>query len=742
MSFKSHLSVSLLVAMCFVVSSCLEKDYYKGDDDFTPQTYNVLGKVEKGPFVSGSTITIQLMDSKLQALGEFYSSTIQDDMGSFSFGSKLFQAPYAELTANGYFFNEVIGGLSSGTLNLRALVDLSDRSTVNVNILTHLKYQRILNLVNEGKKLSEANKQAQKELFTEFGLQKYSETDASQFTITGGTDESAALIAISSLLLVGRSEADLTEYLAKLCREFGQNGTFPNETKEQIKKDKEKLVNRLSSVKDNVIERYEDLGLSVEVKELALFFDWDNDGIAGNEILKAGQKVVLETTQLEVPNEGGEYKIGFTSPIPVYLELGKGDEPSGGMNEVSSLENVYEETSNTDISLERKIEESVLTVKISPLKSRKSKSTIVYLYDCLGNIVGTVNVSQEGNSAIPLPKLGSTGKRIIEDMASSIAESVSCLNLIEQYYYSNKTTNNVKQYIHASASSVSSVWDAFFKANKLNVSLKDVEAEQLGIYQDMLNVFSAMIYYNLIVFWGDVPYIYNMGQYGNWYDFSRTNQNEILNSLKEKLMSAIDFLEEKRNESLKDINEYFFISKDVARILLANIYMYQGDYVNAESLLSRVIENGFYQLDASNYSIKETIDNLWNNGSGKESIFVTKYDNTRSITSQPLIIPWMNYTDVVLSYAECLYKSGNTAKAKTFLDNVVIAKSITVSDDVFTGIKDARMQLMLYSVGNFAFLKRNQIAMEEYGVESYRLLLPIPDKEISLSPQMTQNPGY
>ena len=221
---------------------------------FRSKTYNVLGKVEKGPFVSGSTVTIQPMDGNLQVLGSLYSSTIQDDLGNFSFGSKLFEAPYAEVTANGYFFNEVNGELSSGTLSLRALVDLSDETTVNVNLLTHLKYQRIQKLIADGMKFGEANKQAQKELFTAFGLQQYADKDASTFSIAKGTDESAALIAISSLLLVDRNEAALTEYLAKLRREFGEKGTFEERTKQQINEDKEALWNDLSSVRNNIIE--------------------------------------------------------------------------------------------------------------------------------------------------------------------------------------------------------------------------------------------------------------------------------------------------------------------------------------------------------------------------------------------------------------------------------------------------------------------------------------------------------
>ena len=207
----------LLGGITFV--SCSKSD--SNDEDFTPHTFNVIGKVEKGPFISGSTITIQPMDSKLQVIGSMFNTTITDNVGNFSFGAKEFQTPYAEMMATGYFFNEVKGSLSTGTLVLRSLVDLSDNSTVNVNILTHLKYPRIKKLIESGKSFKEANTQAQTELLSAFGLQKYGSKDASQFSIVAGTDESAALIAVSSLLLMNRTEGQLTEYLSTLSQEFG-----------------------------------------------------------------------------------------------------------------------------------------------------------------------------------------------------------------------------------------------------------------------------------------------------------------------------------------------------------------------------------------------------------------------------------------------------------------------------------------------------------------------------------------
>ncbi|MBR5877355.1 MAG: hypothetical protein IKZ11_02190, partial [Alistipes sp.] len=190
------------------------------------------------------------MNAKLQVLGNMFNTSITDDLGNFQLGSKEFSAPYAEFIANGYFFNEVSGELSNGTLTLRALVDLRNSATINVNILTHLKYARIKRLVTSGMSFDEANTQAQKELFDAFGLSSFVNKDASSFSITAGTDESAALIAISSLLLLDRTEAALTEYLAKLSEDFGRNGYFSDNLKNQINEDKINLAGYLTDIKE------------------------------------------------------------------------------------------------------------------------------------------------------------------------------------------------------------------------------------------------------------------------------------------------------------------------------------------------------------------------------------------------------------------------------------------------------------------------------------------------------------
>lgn len=377
MSQKHYFKGLFIAVLGFMAFSCNDSD----DGTYATQTYNVSGKVEKGPFVSGSTITMQPMNANMQASGETYISTIQDNTGNFTFGSKLFDAPFAELTASGYFFNEVSGNLSIGTLNLRGIVDLSDKSTINVNILTHLKYQRVLNLVTQGNKFKDANEQAQEELFTAFGLSEYAGTDASLFSITGGNNEAAALIAVSSLLLVDRSEAELTEYLAKLCREFGENGGFSQATRKQIKEDRDKLAAQLSNIQSNIVNRYKDLGLTVEVKNLAHFFDWDDDGVAGNETLQEGEEITIETTLIEIPNTGGSYRVKITSPVPVYLEpvVHENDGPVNVINPDQFFQELYKDVPNQNMSVEKRLEDNMLIIDGSIEQPNRKNAHCLYL---------------------------------------------------------------------------------------------------------------------------------------------------------------------------------------------------------------------------------------------------------------------------------------------------------------------------------------------------------------------------
>lgn len=271
--FKSATFLLMLFISSALMQSCVKNEF----DEYSPADYDVVGKVEKGPFINGSTISLQSLDVNMLSIGSTYTSTITDNKGTFSFGTKRLNTPLAQINTNGYFYNEVTGDVSNGTIALRAIVNLSDTSFVNVNVLTHLIYQRVLNLVKTGIAFDAANKQAQTELITAFGLQDLFKADVAQISIIDGTYEAGALIAISSLLMNGRSEAQLTEYLSQLSIEFAIDGTFSMTTKENFVKDIANLKPILSNVSANVIARYNKIGVTVVVKDLSAYVDLINE---------------------------------------------------------------------------------------------------------------------------------------------------------------------------------------------------------------------------------------------------------------------------------------------------------------------------------------------------------------------------------------------------------------------------------------------------------------------------------
>ena len=211
--------------------------------------------------------------------------------------------------------------------------------------------------------------------------------------------------------------------------------------------------------------------------------------------------------------------------------------------------------------------------------------------------------------------------------------------------------------------------------------------------------------------------------------YQRVSADTIFNDLKCKLSSAIENLPEKKNESRKDINGFFFTSKDVARVLLANIHMYEGNYKEAQPLLEKVIENGFYSLYADNDIIFAFINN--------DEL------QTEGVITEAAIIPYITLSDVYLSLAECYCIKGDTATAEQYIQTVAETKKLnTTENNTIIKIKEVREQILLHSGTYFAFLKRTGLAKDVCSIEEYQLLFPIPNSELMFNNAMTQNPGY
>ena len=188
---------------------------------------NLNGYSQKGPVLAGASVVVQELDhATLLQTGKSFRGKVISDNGEFVVENVSLNSPYVLLEVNGYFRNEVTGKNSDGAIFMKALADVSEQKNVNINLLTHLEYERIQVLL-EQKKISfdEAKRIADSEIFASF----YADGDfgkVENLNIFGDSDGDAALLAFNILLLETGSEATFMENFAKLGTDLAEDGVW------------------------------------------------------------------------------------------------------------------------------------------------------------------------------------------------------------------------------------------------------------------------------------------------------------------------------------------------------------------------------------------------------------------------------------------------------------------------------------------------------------------------------------
>ena len=188
----------------------------------------ISGVAQKGPFVAQSVVKIYELNKKtLNKTGKVFSGEVGGN-GSFKVKNVELSSPYALLEVNGRFRNEVTGDVSSNEITLRALVNLDGREEVNINLLTHLTYERILYLFGTGVDFAAAKKQAESEFLSAFHVNDKFE-NFEDMNIFGDSEEGGALLAISVFMLSG-TRTDLAKFLDSFVDDFKEDGTWDDES--------------------------------------------------------------------------------------------------------------------------------------------------------------------------------------------------------------------------------------------------------------------------------------------------------------------------------------------------------------------------------------------------------------------------------------------------------------------------------------------------------------------------------
>ena len=191
---------------------------------------DVAGLAQKGPFVKGSEVTAQGVDCKtMKYTDEQFTGKVNSDKGDFGIDDVNFSASCVLFTVSGYYLNEFTGEKSSEKLTLHALTDLSDRETVNINVLTELEYERVMNLVSKEKmSFADAKKQAEKEVLASLGITDLFESFEGLSIYEKG-DGNSALLATSVLLQSDLDAKDLTDRMDAVASSIAKTGEWNDE---------------------------------------------------------------------------------------------------------------------------------------------------------------------------------------------------------------------------------------------------------------------------------------------------------------------------------------------------------------------------------------------------------------------------------------------------------------------------------------------------------------------------------
>ena len=213
-------------------TACSDKDKNAGgtseaENSIAISDKEVAGVTQKGPFTKGSNVTLYELNFRTRAqTGKSFIGKISDSTGSFSINKIELASQYALLQADGYYLNEITGKVSASPITLSAISDLSERDNVNINLLTHLEYERAVWLANENETtIKIAKVEADKEIFSAFGVE-YGGGRFEDLDIFGNGDADAALLAISVIMHSGRSEGEFSLALANMAMDLEKDGKW------------------------------------------------------------------------------------------------------------------------------------------------------------------------------------------------------------------------------------------------------------------------------------------------------------------------------------------------------------------------------------------------------------------------------------------------------------------------------------------------------------------------------------
>jgi hypothetical protein len=300
-----------------------------------PATYSATsGVAQKGPLILGSAITAQELTATLSPNGKQYSYQTNSNLGTFNPNS-TFTSQYIGVGATGYYFDEAANAVSSGTITLNGISDLSSDSVLNVNLLTTLAYQRVQSLVTKsGMTFTAARQQAEAEVLSAFNIRNVPQLSAfGTLDLSKGSDGDHILAAISSLFVYGNTSGNLAALMASAQSDIGTNGKLTNSSTMTALSTAAQSLDP-SIISSNLTQQYASVGITFAPSDISDWIDQDGDNLVGH--FKFAITNATESSSFSFPSaitdsyassavsiSGGELSINGTPSVsPAMIKAG------------------------------------------------------------------------------------------------------------------------------------------------------------------------------------------------------------------------------------------------------------------------------------------------------------------------------------------------------------------------------------------------------------------------------------
>ena len=229
------------------------------------------GQAQKGPFSNGTAINIAELTNTLSPTGRNFSSAFTDNTVRFSVANVQLESPYVELRANGFYFNEVSNEISDAQLTLFAISNLTGKTSLNVNILTHLEKNRMVTLMSgdSPKTFAQAKLQAQEEVFAVFDYSRANVPESELLDISQGGAANGKLLAMSAIIQGDLTVGQMSQLLANISTDIASDGTLDDASLRATLIDNSKNLD-MAKVRSNLVALYSTLGISETITDFEI----------------------------------------------------------------------------------------------------------------------------------------------------------------------------------------------------------------------------------------------------------------------------------------------------------------------------------------------------------------------------------------------------------------------------------------------------------------------------------------